>query len=92
MQLTLKQQDIETAITKYIASMGITGNVTEITFSHARKGGANTVAEVSISPNSALIEPLSTVENPSVVNEPVTEQVQVAETEKQKDSGSSIFG
>lgn len=50
MNLTLSQDDIETAVRIYINKMGINSTVESVNFSTARKGGFSIEAEVEIAP------------------------------------------
>jgi len=91
MQITLQQTDIEQAIRNYVTEMGISRDVSEIVFSHARKGGGNTTADITIaplgvtatSPTTIVKEEDSKKSHPDVVNN--------EETEVEEES-ASIFG
>ena len=102
MEITLPQQELELAVKKYVASSGIERPISNMRFSHSRKGEASTIVEIELAPiNGTVIETIQVPEeNPFVATqkEPTPEVPEEAAEEEspfvedEPASENSIFG
>lgn len=66
MQITLKQADIEAAVKRHVAALGISRDVVSVTFTSSRKGGFSIGADVEVSDGAAI--PAGPIERCTTVN------------------------
>lgn len=97
MEITLQQPEVELALKNYLKTMGINRTVSEINFTQSRKGGASTVAEITL--QALGDKPLEVDEvaddNPFVeskAEEPAATEETTPEVVEEEPASTSIFG
>lgn len=102
MEITLPQTELELAVKQYVASSGIARPISNMRFSHSRKGEASTIVEIELAPLEGKV--IETIEVPEENPFAATQKeaapevtVEVAEEESpfiedEPASENSIFG